>query len=91
MSSHGVRLIMGTVTIENGEAGLADNLLRLWIPGMSMMQAAGIVFDSEKTKRIVFEYGEMQDVYEGYTECENIMNDEGVISVCMRKGEGSAS
>ena len=91
MSSHGVRLIMGTVTIENGEAGLADNLLRLWIPGMSMMQAARIVFDSEKTKRIVFEYGEMQDVYEGYTECENIMNDEGVISVCMRKGEGSAS
>ena len=87
MNSHGVRLILGDVTIENGEAGFADDVLRLWIPGMTMMQAAMIVLNPENTQRIIFEYGEMQDVYEGYTECENIINDDGIISVCLRKGE----
>lgn len=40
----------------------------------------------EKTGRIVFQYGEQEDVYEGFTVCRTIMIDsDNHISVCMKK------
>lgn len=83
----GIRLILndGTV-IEDGRAGLADGFLWLRLPGFTMQEAAAIAFDPQKTARIEFQYGEMEDVHEGYTTCTNIMTDDGRISVCMVKG-----
>ena len=83
----GVRLILndGTV-IEEGRAGLADGFLWLRLPEFTMQEAAEIAFDPQKTARIEFQYGGMEDVFEGYTVCTNIMVDDGRISVCMVKG-----
>ena len=75
-------------TIENGDAGFSDGFLWLWFDGYTLQQAAMLIFDATKTDRIVYQYGEMEDVYEGYTTCRALMTDaSGRVSVCMTKGE----
>ena len=91
MNNHGKRLILGSVTVENAEAGYSDRILTLWFPGMTFAEVSSIVLNSSNTQTIVFEYGEMSDTYEGYTDCIAIRNDDGTITVCLRKGEVNAS
>ena len=83
----GQRLILNDgTTIEPGRAGYAQGFLWLYFVG-TMQQAASLFFDPSKTSRIVFQYGEMQDTYDGFTTCMNIGADvDGNISVCMTKG-----
>lgn len=85
----GRRLVMADGTrIEDGEAGFSDGFLWLWFDGYTIQQAAAISFDQEKTKHIVFEYGENQDEYNGYINCRTLSIDAGgKLSVCMTKGE----
>ena len=74
-------------TVENGIAGYSEGCLWLTLPGYSMQQAAAVAFDSGKTDHIVFQYGDMQDVYDNYTECVNIHSDyDGLVSVCLKRG-----
>ena len=85
----GRRLILndGTV-IENGEAGQTPLNLWLWFGGMTLQEAAALFFDTEKTETITFQYGEMEDIYEGYTSCARLEIDtDGKITVCMKRGE----
>lgn len=85
----GRRIILrdGTV-IENGDVGYSQRMLWLWFTGYSMQEAALMVFDPSKTARIVYQYGEMQDEYEGYTNCITLQIDvDGRIAVCLTKGE----
>jgi hypothetical protein len=52
-----------------------------------MAEAGALFLDPEKTAVIKFEYGEMEDVYEGMTECRILRMDlDGQIAVCMTKG-----
>lgn len=84
----GRRLIFndGTV-IENGEAGYSDGTLWLWFAGYTMQDAAAIVFDPNKTCKIVFQYGEMEDEHTGFTSCHVLSIDsDGKITVCLVKG-----
>ena len=82
----GNRLILndGTV-IENGRAGKADKILWLWLPGWTMAQAAEIFFDPAKTGKIIFQYGEMEDVFTNYTNCTSLMMDSGEIAVSLER------
>lgn len=82
----GRRLILndGTV-IEDGEAGFADGVLWCWFRGYTMAEAAAIFLDRKKTAVIVFQFGEDEDRYEGYTECLRLMDDGGRVSVCLAK------
>ena len=84
----GQRLILlDETTIENGSCGYADGHLWCWIKGFTMQQAAAIFFDPQKTGKIVYEYGEMSDEYEGFTNCTNLfINSDGQISVCLVRG-----
>ena len=84
----GRRLVLSDGTeIENGEAGYSGGFLWLYIPGMTMMQAATVLFNPEKTVQITFQYGEMEDVYNGYTNCINLNIDtDGKVSACMTRG-----
>lgn len=84
----GRRLILNDViTIENGTAGASDGLLWCWFTGYTMQEAAVIFFEPENTRKIVFQYGEMEDTYEGYTDCRVLSQDaDGRISVCMARG-----
>lgn len=84
--NEGLRLILKDgMEIENGRAGYTDRVLWLWMPGMSMQGAAAIVFDPEKTGKIIFRYGNMQDEYEGFTHCIRILEEENDIAVCMTR------
>ena len=93
ITTDGRRLILNDgTTIENGEAGFAEGFLWLRLPGYTMQQAASIFFDSSKTERIVFEYGEMTDTYDGFTVCVNInVNIDGMASVCLVRGTNNAN
>ena len=82
-----MRLILndGTV-IENGGAGDAGRTLWLYLPGFTMQEAAETAFDAGKMARIEHEYGDRTDVYEGYTRCTAIMDEDTKISIGMVKG-----
>lgn len=83
----GQKLILNDGTVlEGARAGLSFGFLWLWIPGKTFWEVGDIVRDTNNTERIVFQYGEMQNVYEGYTECTRLMADDGEISVCLVKG-----
>ena len=84
----GRRLILADGTeIENGRCGYKDGHLWCRITGYSMQGASTIFFDPEKTNRIEYEYGEMKDTHEGFTNCVNLFVDEdGMVSVCMTRG-----
>lgn len=82
-----IRLILNDGTIiENGWAGLADGFLWLWLPGWTIQQAAAVAFDPSRTGKIVYQYGEMQDEFEGFTNCTNLMQGDGEAAVCLTKG-----
>lgn len=83
----GQRLILADRTvIEDGTAGLANGFLWCWFSGMTLPEAAALFLDPAKTNLITFEYGEMVDSYEGYTNCTNLSaGADGQISVCMTK------
>lgn len=83
----GRRLILknGTI-IEGGEAGYSDGTLWLWLPGMTMADAAGILFNPALTAVIWFQYGEEEAEYKGFTSCTAIITEEDRISACMKKG-----
>ena len=84
----GQRLIlMDGTTIENGRAGYSEKHLWLWVTGYTMQQAAAIFLNPSKTGVIVFEYGEMSNRYEGFTDCTNLFIDgDDQINVCLIRG-----
>lgn len=80
-------LLMDGTTIDGGTAGYASGFLWCWFTGYTLQEAAQIFFDPTKTGRIVFQFGEMSETYEGYTNCTSISIDiDGRVSVCMKKG-----
>ena len=87
----GQRLIFDDGTaIENGSCGYSGGCLWCWITGYTMQQAAAIFFDSQKTQKIVYEYGEMSDTYENFTNCTNLFIDnDGQVSACMKRSEAN--
>jgi len=84
----GQRLILADGTkLEDSYAGYAEGYLWCYLRGLSMAEAGALFLDPEKTAVIKFEYGEMEDVYEGMTECRILRMDlDGQIAVCMTKG-----
>ena len=85
----GQRIILNDGTIiEDGNAGACDGYLWLYMTGYTMKQASDMFLEqTEKTGTIKFQYGEMEDVYEGYTNCITLMIDiDGYLSVCMKTG-----
>lgn len=82
-----MKLVLNDGTeIENGRAGCAEGFLWCYFTG-TMEQAASLFLDTEKTSKIVFEYGSEQDVFNGFTFCRCLMAEKsGSISVCMIRG-----
>ena len=81
-----MKLILNDGTeIENGNAGNAGIALWISLPGFTMQEASEIAFDNGKTARITHEYGPEQDVYEGFTRCTRLMDENEYISVCLER------
>lgn len=86
----GRRLVLNDgTTIENGDAGYSSGYLWMWVPDMTMQEAAKTFLDPEKTKKVIFEYGEMADTYEGYTACTHLSVTDGKVTICLTKGAGN--
>ena len=87
--TEGERLILKDRTeIEDGRAGEMDGFLWIWIGGMTMAEAAEIAFNPEKTAKIRYQYGEMEDIFTGYTNCTSMgIGPDGKISICLRRDE----
>lgn len=80
------QLILKDGTIIEGTAGYSGGFLWLYFRGYTLLQVAEIFSDPEKTETIEFRAGADYDIYEGFTDCRNIMTDaDGKLSVCMTK------
>ena len=82
------KLILNDGTeIAGGNAGLSsEGNLWLWFSGFTMMQAAMMFLDPEKTARIIFRGIDAEDIYEGYTNCTNMNVDaNGQFHICMTR------
>lgn len=84
----GQRLILNNdITIENGTAGYSAGFLWCYFTGFTLAETAAMFLNTANTARIVFQYGEMEDTYEGYTNCTTLATDaDGRISVCLTRG-----
>ena len=83
-------LILKDGTIIDGTAGYFGGFLWLYFSGYTLLQAAEIFSDPEKTETIEFRAGANDEIYEGFTDCRNIMTDEdGRLSVCMTRSNNA--
>lgn len=89
---NGRRIVLNDgTTIEGGEAGYSQGFLWVWFTGYTLQQAALMFFDTSKTSKIVFQYGEMESVYDGFTTVTNLGIDvDQQVSVCLTRGENNA-
>ena len=73
--------------IADGECGFSNGVLWCYNVGTNFLQVATQFSDPAKTASITFVYGEMQDVYEGYTDVIAVMTQfDGTLKVALRKG-----
>jgi len=86
----GQRLILNDdITIEGGTAGYSGGFLWCYFTGMTLAAAAVIFLNAEYTQTIIFQYGDMEDRYDGFTTCTDLAVDvDGNISVCLTKEVG---
>ena len=83
----GRRLIFSdNSVIEGAEAGYADGSLWLYVPGCTMQDAAAIGLNTARNNKITFQYGEMEDTWEGYTVCATLsVSGDGLASICLKQ------
>lgn len=87
MDGRAIILADGT-KLPGSECGLAEGVLWCFVDGLTMMQAFSLLADPNKTQVITFQYGEMQDTFEGYTQLiAAILAQDGKIHVALREGE----
>ena len=80
----GRRLRMNDGTVwEGSECGYAQGFLWLFLHGIGIPEAEPVVRNPEATGKIIFEYGEMRDEYDGYTEVKRILEEADGCSVCL--------
>ena len=82
----GRRIILkdGT-TFEDSGCGYADGFLWCYITGLTLQDVVQTMMNPEKTVKIVYEYGEMSDTYEGFTNMFLIRQSETGCDVCMQQ------
>lgn len=87
MDGRSLILIPGPNQIElpGSEAGYAEGVLWLYIRGQSLAQAFAVLSDPANTAVIRYEYGEMADIFEGFTHLTTLMEREGEVSAALKK------
>lgn len=74
---------------ENAEAGYHGGYLAVFMKRIVTLQEAAVIFfNTAKTAAITFEYGPMEDRYEGYTHVSNLCESaDGNVTVTLRRPE----
>lgn len=85
----GRRLILNPgpnqIELPGSEAGYAEGVLWLYIRGLTLAQAFAFLSDPANTAVIRYEYGEMADVFEGFTHLTTLMERDGEVSAALTK------
>ena len=82
----GRRLIFANgITWEGTELGAADGTVWLFLYGITLMQALPVITNQAATEKIIFQYGEMSETFEGYTHLKVITEDATGCQACLVK------
>lgn len=83
-----MRLILNDGTIiDSGQAWLVTGVLRCFFNGYTINEAATLFLDATKTAHIIYDNGETQETFDGYTICTSIdMDVEGYVHIGLEKG-----
>ena len=86
---NGRRLILNPgpnqIELPGSEAGYAEGVLWMYLRGLTLAQAFVVLSDPANTAVIRYEYGEMEDVFEGFTRLTALMEREGEVSAALTK------
>lgn len=87
----GRRLILAAgsdaeVVLEGSEAGYADGVLWLYLAGMTLPEAFALLSVPANTASIVYQYGEMVDRYEGFTDLTGLFTSDGMVRAALKRG-----
>lgn len=84
----GRRVILADGRVHEGcECGFADEVLVVYLKdGTTLMDAAVEFSDPDKTVRIRFEYGDMYDIYDGFTVLRSVYADYDEVTVMLKRG-----
>lgn len=87
----GRRIVMadGTEMID-AEIGYANGHIWCFLKNITLPMAYDLFSDTRKTGTLIFNYGEMQDVYEGYTQVNTIKISEDGVDVRLDKEVANA-
>lgn len=77
------RITLNDGTVFDGcTCGMASGVLWCYLQGVTFTNALAAFTDPQKTSRIVFAYGEMEDTHDGYTTMIAAVDDRhGTISI----------
>ena len=82
----GRRIILKDETVyENGECGYAEGNLWCYVPGVTAADVLPKFLKPSATEHIRFEYGEMVDVYDGFTVLSTVLTEPTQVSICLKK------
>lgn len=83
----GRRIVMADGTIyEGAEIGYAGGVIWCYLKNTTIIDAFADFSDADKTEHLVFQYGEMQDEYTGYTVLTAMVQSENDAQIELRKG-----
>lgn len=73
------------IELPGSEAGYAEGVLWLYLRRLTLAQAFALLSDPTNTAVIRYEYGEMEDVFEGFTHLTTLMEREGEVSAALKQ------
>ena len=86
----GRRLILNPgeteVVLEGSEAGYSDGVLWLYMTGITLPEAFALLIAPEHTGVIAYQYGEMEDRYEGFTDLIGLFTSDGMVRAALKRG-----
>lgn len=86
----GRRVVMADGTeLLDAEIGYTDKHIWCFLKHITFFEAYDLFSNPLKTQTLIFDYGDMQDVYEGFTELDTIKKTEDGVNVRMNKPEVS--
>lgn len=84
----GRKVVMADGTeLLDAEIGYTDQHIWCFLKNVTFPEAYDLFSDPLKTQVLIFDYGDMQDVHEGFTELHTIKKTEDGVNVRMNKPE----
>lgn len=86
----GRRLILNPgeteVVLEGSEAGYSDGVLWLYMTDITLPEAFALLIAPANTGVIAYQYGEMEDRYEGFTDLTGLFTSDGMVRAALKRG-----